>query len=138
MRTKAKEIRVSDFNKFAIFRCYQKMKEYLHDDDVEFEECLSDMCQQIETYRIAVPEEIYEAIQECIEEYLAPIVYDPINTFALCYTDEIGFWKSDGTWQIKDEAGTLKVCTNFLLKLAEIEDKVDSFALKTLYPILMK
>lgn len=131
-------VRVTEFNKYAIFSCYYKMKEYLHDDEVEFEERFADMCQQIEAYRIAMPEKIYGKIQGCIAELLEPIVYDPMNTFAQCYTDEIGFWKSDGTWQIRDEAGTLKFCTSFLMKLAEIEDKVDAFAKETLNPLLMK
>lgn len=129
---------MTEFNKYAILRCYQEIKEYLHNGQVEYEECFADMCQQIETYRIAVPEEVYGKIQECIAEFLEPIVYDPMNTFAKCYTDEIGFWKSDGTWQIKDEAWTLKSCMGFLSKLEEIEEKVDAFAMETLYPVLMK
>ena len=42
-------IKMTDFNKHAVLCCYQAMKEYLHSDEVENEECLAAMGQ----YKIA-------------------------------------------------------------------------------------
>lgn len=133
MKECKKKTNVTDFNKYLIFRCFQTMKEFLHDDKLELEECFADMYQQIETYGIGIPEEIFKKILECIDEFLAPIVYDRERTFAQCYTDEIGSWQSDGSWRTKDKEGTWKFCINFRMKLVEIEEKIDAFAMKTLY-----
>ena len=131
-------IKMTDVNKNAVLSCYQAMIGYLHSDDVENEECLAAMCQKVNTYKIAIPEEIFGAIQNCINEFLDPIVYDQQKTFAQCYTDEIGFWEDDGTWHIRDKEGTMKFCANYMMRLVEIEECIDNFAMETLYPLLMR
>lgn len=136
-KAKKMVIKMGDFNKHAVLCCYQAMKEYLHSDDVENEERLAVMCQTVDTYKVAIPEEIFEEIQKCINEFLDPIVYDSQNTFAQCYTDEIGSWGDDGTWHIKSEEGTMKFCANYMIRLVEIEERIDRFAMATLYPVLI-
>ena len=49
---------LSDFNKTAIFKCYVLMKDYLHDEDMEQEECFAQMCTMIEMQRVAIPDTI--------------------------------------------------------------------------------
>ena len=136
-KAKKQVIKMTDVNKNAVLSCYQAMTEYLHSDDVENEECLAAMCQMVNTYKIAIPEEIFEAIQNCINEFLDPIVYDQQRTFAQCYTDEIGFWEDDGTWHIRNEEGRMKFCVNYMMRLVEIEKCIENFAMKTLYPVLV-
>ena len=137
MKENKTENKLTDFNKQAIHSCYMLMKDYIHSDDVESEDCFADMCAEVEKYKIAIPEEIYAAIQKCIDECLAPIIYEERDTFARCYTDDIGFFTDDGVWQTRDEEGTKKFCMYFMLTLTEIEQKVDMFAMETLHPVLI-
>lgn len=131
------EIKMTDFNKQAIHSCYMLMKDYLHSDEVENEDCFAEMCAEVGKYKIAIPEEIYEAIQKCIDEYLAPIVYEYHDTFAKCFTDDIGFWEDDGVWHVRDEEGMKRTCMYFIMTIIEIEERVDKFAMETLYPVLI-
>lgn len=130
-------IKLTDFNKQAIHNCYMLMKDYIHSDEVENEDCFADMCAEVGKYKIAIPEKIYGAIQKCIDEYLAPIVYEYYDTFEKCFADDIGFMGDDGTWHVRDEEGMKKTCMYFVMTIIEIEEKVDRFAMETLYPVLI-
>lgn len=137
MKKEKQRFKLTDFNKNAIQSCYMLMKEYIHSDEVEDEDCFANMCAEVGKYRIAIPEEIYKEIQQCIDEFLAPIVYEYRDTFALCFADDIGYWGNDDIWHIKDEEGMRKSCMYFIMKLVEIEESVDNFAMEKLYPVLV-
>lgn len=137
MKKEEQEVRLTDFNKQAIHSCYMLMKDYIHSDEVENEDCFAKMCAEVDKYRIAIPQEIYEEINQCIDAFLAPIVYEYHDTFAQCFTDDIGYFDNDGVWNIKDEEAGRKSCMYFLMKLVEIEKSVDNFAMEKLYPRLM-
>lgn len=137
MKEDKQKIKLTDFNKQAIHSCYMLMKDYIHSDKVENEDYFADMCAEVGKYKIAIPEKIYEAIQKCIDEYLAPIVYEYHDTFAKCFTDDIGFMGDDGIWHVRDEEGVKKTCMYFIMTIIEIEENVDKFAMETLYPVLI-
>ena len=138
MKNDKQEIRLTDFNKQAIHSCYMLMKDYIRSDEVEDEECFANMCAEVEKYRIAIPQEVYEEISKCIDEFLAPIVYENHVTFAQCFTDDLGSFDNEGVWHMKDEEAVRKSCMYFMMKLVEIEKSVDDFAMKKLYPILIQ
>lgn len=128
---------VTDFNKERIFHCYNVMKNYLQDDDVESEECFNCMYDEIEKCKVAIPTAVFEKISNFIDEKLAPIVYESEKTFAECYTDEIGYYNDENIWQTRDEEATRKMCMAFIVKLAEIEQELDNFAMNELSPVLV-
>lgn len=128
---------LTDVNKNAIFRCYEIMKDYLHDDDMESEECFNHMWSELEKYKILIPKELYKKISDFNDEVLAPIVYDSRTTYANCYTEEIGFINEEGIWEIRSEEAAKQFCMNFMLKNIEIEEQLDAFAMKELQPFLV-
>lgn len=128
---------LTDFNKNAIFECYKLMKDYLHDDEVESEKCFSKMSEEVDKLKIAIPQEIYGKIDQFIGDNLAPIVYEPEETFKECYSDDIGFYNDRGQWEIRDDEGMKNLCKAFILKLFDIEDELEEFAMKELHPLLV-
>lgn len=134
---KMTEIVLSDITKNAIFKCYEAMKNYLHDDEMESEDCFCKMYSEVEKYRIMMPTSFFDKISDFIDKNLAPIVYEPEKVYADCYTDEIGYFDKKGTWVIKDEEGTKNMIMNFMVKNVEIEQQLDDFAMKELHPYLV-
>ena len=128
---------LTDANKQALFKMYELMKEYLHDDNLEYEDCFSHMWYEIQKYRILVPNELFSIINDFIDNYLAPIIYEPEITYAACYTDEIGNYNDEGAWVVKSEEARKQMCINFMLKNIEIEEALDRFAVKELQPYLI-
>ena len=130
-------VRLTDFNKNAILRCYELMKDYLHDDQMEHEECFSQMFTEIEKQRIAIPGEVYEKICQFIDETLAPIVYEREETYPECYSDDIGFYNEEGIWEVRDEESLKRMCMAFIMRTMEIEQALDKFAMDELHPLLV-
>ena len=137
MNNEKQHMGLSDYNKEAIHKCYILMKTYLHDDDVEDEDCFSKMYEEVEKNRIAIPAEIYIQIKECIDELLAPIVYEHDDVFYRCYTDDLGHVGDDGSFHINDEEALKKTIMYHMMTLVEIEEKVDQFAMEHLYPVMV-
>lgn len=127
---------LSDINKQAIFKIYELMKYYLHDDEMEDEECFSRMWCEVEKQRILIPIELFSKVSEFVDNYIAPIVYEPKTIYASCYTDEIGFVNDDGNWEVKSEEALKQMAMNFMLKNIEIEEALDDFAMRELQPFL--
>lgn len=130
-------IRLTDFNKNAILRCYELMKDYLHDNQMEDEECFSRMFAEIEKQKIAIPRVTYKKICEFIDENLAPIVYEREKTYSECYNDDIGFYNDEGEWEVRDEESMKKMCMAFIMKTMEIEQSLDNFVMEELHPLLV-
>lgn len=132
------EVKVlSDVNKRAIFKIYELMKDYLHSDDVDDEDCFSHMWSEVEKHSILVPDELYTKISDFMDNNLAPIIYEREKTYAACYTDEIGHYNDKGIWEVESEEALKKMCMNFMLKNIEIENALDEFAQKELKPYLI-
>lgn len=137
MKKETKNVKLTDFSKKAIMHCYILMKEYIRCDQVEEEERFLTMLFEIEKQRIAIPDAIYQKIQDAIDEFLTPIVYETQATFSNCFTEEIGHYE-DGAWHIKDEEAARKSVINFTVRLVEIERSIDDFAMEQLYPLLVE
>lgn len=116
---------------------YELMKDYLHDENMDDEDCFSRMWSEVQKYRILVPYEIYDKVNVFIDNNLAPIIYERESTYAACYTDDIGHYNEEGAGVIKSEEALKQMCMNFMLKTVEIEEALDRFALKELQPYLV-
>lgn len=128
---------LSNVNKCAVFKAYDLMKNYLHDDNIEDVECFNKMWREVEKLKILIPTDIYAKISEFMDSYLAPIVYERKKTYANCYTDDIGFYNDDGMWEIKSDEAFRLLVRNFMLKNLEIEEALDNFAVNVLQPYLV-
>lgn len=135
--TEMQAIIMTDFNKNAILHCYKLMKDYLHDDEIEDEECFSQMFAEVEKQKIAIPRDVYQKICQFIDERLAPIVYEREKTFTECYRDDIGFYNSEDVWEVSDEESMKKMCMAFIVRIFEIEQELDNFAMSELHPLLI-
>lgn len=134
--TDMSDIKLSDFNKQAIYKMYELMKNYLH-DEYDNEETFSKMWSEIQKLQLIVPDELYMKVSDFIDNNLAPIVYDTKHTFLNCFTDEIGFYNEEGIWQVRSEEALKKMSININIKIIEIEESLDSFAMNELRPYLM-
>lgn len=134
--TDMSDIKLSDFNKQAIYKMYELMKNYLH-DEYDNEETFSKMWSEIQKLQLIVPDELYMKVSDFIDNNLAPIVYDTKQTFSNCFTDEIGIYNNEGIWQIRNEEALKQMSININIKIIEIEESLDSFAMNELRPYLM-
>ena len=127
----------SDFVKNNIKDCYNLMIDFLHSDECENEEVYCKMREELRKYRIAVPKDLFAKIEECVDTYLDPIIYDHNNFFAELYTEDMGCFDEDSIFHLKDETSTLKHLGLYLDKMIKVEKAIESFAMKELYPILV-
>lgn len=130
------DIKLSDFNKQAIYKMYELMKDYLH-DEYDNEETFNNMWSEVQKLQLIVPDEVYKKVSDFIDNSLAPIVYEQEKVFSNCFTDEIGYYTEEGSWKIRDEEAFKKMALNINIKIIEIEESLDSFAMKELRPYLM-
>ena len=115
---------ITDFSKNAILNCYRAILDYLHDDEVESEECIAVLFDELEVNKICIPANIFAMIDEYVDEYISPIVYDPDNTFALSNHEEelleIEQSSPNRTYSTEEI-----ICFNFVMTLHEIEKDLD-------------
>lgn len=131
-------IEYSDFVKEQIMDCYSLMKDYIVSEDVQDENAYCEMRAEMGKKCIAIPSAIYKKIDDFANENLDPIIYDYENTFAECHTSDMGHYDEDGTFHIETEEQLYKQAGVFMNILMSIEDKLDDFAMRELYPILAK
>lgn len=129
--------RYSDFVKRQIMECYTLMKDYLRSENVEDENTYCEMRSEMDKRKIAIPKSVYEKITNFANEHLDPIIYDEKNTFASLYTEDIGYYDKKGVFHTRSEEKTIEFCGRFLDILLKIEQELDDFAMKELYPILI-
>lgn len=128
---------MSDFTKEKVFRCYELIKAFLHDDpedSVKF----SELCEKIDILKLVLPKDIHEKLTGFVNDYLAPIVFDSENILADCYTPDIGYYKSEDCLVIKDDKALAKLLGLYFSKIHEIETAFDDLAAKELRPYLFE
>lgn len=128
---------ISDFSKKNILECYFFMKNYLHDDKVDTEQCFRQMTFEIKKRKIAIPAGIYEKIERFVADNLNPIVEAPLEVFAACYADELWEEGEDGVFQLKSDAAAELYRMNFRAKLYDIEKELDNFGMQELSKYLI-
>lgn len=134
--TDMSDIKISDFNKQAIYKMYELMKDYLH-DEYDNEETFNNMWSEVQKLQLIVPDEVYKKVSDFIDNTLAPIVYEQEKVFSNCFTDEIGYYTEEGSWKIRDEEAFKKMALNINIKIIEIEESLDTFAMKELRPYIL-
>lgn len=128
----------SDVSKMSIQKCYDILKDYLHSDDVENEECYVEMRMEIDKLKISIPNDIFQKIVEFIDKEIDPIIYESDKVFASLYTEEYGFMDGAGVFHIKGEEEFKQILGKHIEIMIGIENKLDEFAVSELAPILSK
>lgn len=129
--------RYSEFVKENIMKCYDLIMEYLHSEEIESEEVFCKMRNALNRYKVGIPKVIFDKIEDCVDTYVEPMIYDE-NFWAELYTEDIGYYEEDGkTFHLRSEDAIFKQAGLFYSKILEVEKKVEEFAMKELYPILV-
>ena len=127
----------SDFIKQNIKECYLLMIDYLHAEGVEDENVYCSMRAEMRKYKVCIPNEIFEKIEACADQFLDPIIYDEENFFAELHSEELGFYDDEHCFHPKDENATFKHIGMYLEKIMWVEEQIEQFGMKELYPILI-
>lgn len=124
---------ITDFQKLQIMECYEAMKKFVSDMEIEDENKYYDLYYMIETKKIALPDNVHQAFMTFLEEVVETYVFaDHIPEFT---PDEAEYNEENGL-VIKTEEAAEKLAISFMMELAELDDKIECFAEKELKPYL--
>lgn len=128
---------LTDFTKNCIFQCYNLMRDCTDTDNIENTEFIYSVFRKIERYKVTIPMEIYNNINNFVEETLYPIVDDP-DFFSSTTLPEYGsFDEERGSFVVNSEESLKKIMISFFQISIDMERKVDDFAMKHLRPYLI-
>ena len=127
----------TDFVKRNVGKAYELLIDFIRSEDVENEDAYCKMRMELKKLKVAIPKDIYDKIEDIADEYLDPIIYDNQNFFAELYTEEIGYFDEKETFHMRDEAATFKFLELFLIKIRDVEKKIEKFGMEEIYPILV-
>lgn len=127
----------SDFVKENILKAYKMLIDYIASDDVEDEEEYCNLRDELSKLQIAIPEEIFEKIEKCVDDFLDPIIYDYENFFAELYTEDFGYFDEDHVFHMKSEAAIRAQAELYHERIWDIQCQIKEFGMKELYPILV-
>lgn len=127
----------SDFTKQQIQIAYSEMKKYIRSKEVDSEDRYIEMEQKLDELKVSIPRELYCEITNFKETYLSPIIYDKGETFKSVNIEGVGCYTEEGEFIIQLEKEGYKVIAKYIDVIIDIERKLDEFAMKELYPILV-
>lgn len=127
---------LSNFTKNCIFQCYNLMRDCTDTDNIENTEFIYSVFRKIERYKVTIPTEIYNNINNFVEETLYPIVDDP-DFFSSTTLPEFGaFDEERGTFVVNSEESLKKILENFFMLCIDLENKVEDFGMQYLHGYL--
>jgi hypothetical protein len=107
--------------------------DFEHIDDSEF---ICSTFRSIERYRVALPPDLYEQINDFVTCILHPIVDDP-DFFSATKLPEYGCFNEDGSFKINSNESFNKIITIMCQISIDMERKIDAFAEQELIPYLL-
>ena len=138
--SKDPELSCSECAKESIRSAYSIIKEYINSEAPEEEERFIEMINSIDKIKIAIPTQLFEQIQEFINAYLRPMVYDYLTVFSEEFSEEFGEWGENGTFCIKEpdtKGRFMKMLEIHVRKIMEIEEEFDKFAIEHMQPYIL-
>lgn len=127
----------SDFTKQQIQMAYSEMKKYIRSKEVDSEDRYIEMEQKLDELKVSIPRKLYCKITNFKEKYLSPIIYDREEIFNSVNIEGVGSYTVEGKLIIQSKAEGYKIIAKTIEILIDIERKLDDFAMKELYPILV-
>lgn len=129
--------KLSSFNKQCLFECYALMKDCVNPEHIEDEEFIYSAFRKIEGYKIVLPADIYNQMDNFIRENLYPITDDP-DFFSSTHLPEFGtFDEEKGSFVVNSEESLKKIMVNFFQISIDLEHKLDDFAIEHIRPYLL-
>ena len=122
---------ISDETKVRI-KCHKLLKECIEFEHIEDEEFILRNIHIIEEHRKDLPADIYENIEEFIEEVISPIVYDR-NYFDFTISDEFGEYNDEGHFVINSESSLEMMIFLLYEHTLELQERLNDFAFNQLY-----
>lgn len=114
----------NEFTKRSLFSVNRILKQYLHNGDIEDEDCYCDMISEVELERPAIPDPLFKEIENFIQTNIAPYIYGAENEPV---EDEEGYQTDEAVKQL---------LANYFKVIMDIEAKWDAYASEKLYPII--
>ncbi len=130
--------KLSDFSKKALMACYRLLRDYFDTEDALSEKDFTKMCHEIETYRIAIPVDIYNMFYDYVNKHIEPIIYDAQRTHEIA-KHGLELFKGSENYSDEDiEFGSFLNTSCFIMKKNQIETELEEFAMENLYPLLIE
>ena len=124
---------VSEFQKQQIMECYERLRKFVSDMDIEDENVYYDIRNMIEVKKIALPIAVYEAMLNFMDHDVEPYVFEDTTEI---FSEEEAKRNEKGIVEIKSEQAFQKLMVRFMEKLSELDEKIEAFAERELKPYL--
>ena len=129
------QIILSDLTKYGIFCCYQLIKRYISNAEIGCDECFATFINEMETYRLIIPPLIYNTIEAYVDDHIAPIAFNPEETFDISNHEEILLEIVEKNPESSLANEEYRERCNIIMTLNEISDEFDEFAMEYLQPL---
>ena len=123
----------TDFQKQQIMECYERLRKFVSDMDIEDENVYYDIRNMIEVKKIALPTAVYEAMMNFMDHDVEPYVFEDTTEI---FSEEEAKRNEKGIVEIKSEQAFQKLMVRFMEKLSELDAKIETFAESELKPYL--
>lgn len=127
---------LTDFNKQCIYDCYNLMMDCVDFEHIEDSEFICSTFRSIERYKVALPPDLYEQINDFVTYILHPIVDDP-DFFSATKLPEYGSFNEDGSFEINSDESLNKIITIMCQISIDMEHKIYAFTEQELTPYLL-
>ena len=124
---------VSEFQKQQIMECYERLRKFVSDMDIEDENVYYDIRNMIEVKKIALPTAVYKAMMNFMDQVVEPYVFEDTTEI---FSEEEAERNEKGIVEIKSEQAFQKLMVRFMEKLSELDEKIETFAESELKPYL--
>lgn len=112
------------------------MRDCVDFEHIEDSEYICSTFSRIRRYRVALPPDLYERINDFVLDTLHPIVNDP-DFFSATKLPEYGSFNKEGSFVINSDESFNKIIAIMCQISIDMERKIDAFAEQQLSPYLL-
>lgn len=124
---------ITDFQKIQIMECYDAMKKFVNNMNIEDEGKYYELRNKIEAKKLVLPNVLYESFVNFLDDVIEPYVFDDHTPE---FTPDEAEYNGDGVLVIKSNDASKKMIVSFLNDLNEMNLKIECFAEEELKPYL--
>lgn len=123
---------IKDKEKKAVVEIHKLLKECLVFDNIEDREFICKNLNLIKDYKRDIPEEMYSAVEDFVNEIIKPIIFDT-NYFDFMIHEDFGNYNKEGHFVINSERSLEMMIFLLYERTLELDEKLSEFASKHLY-----
>ncbi len=117
--------KITDFQKIQVMECYEAMKKFVNNMEIEDEEKFYELRNMVETKKIVLPDIVHKALLNFLDDVVAIYVFDDHTPE---FTPEEAEYNGEGVLVIKTEGASNKMISFFMKNLMELDAKIACFA----------